>query len=133
MIVVGDTGYKSTLRHNRATRFESEEKARKFAADNGVFNGEFRQATNATHVPKPKVDTNKVLALARKHLGENSSARACMASAVTAQNDGDLDLAARWALRSLAHSVGILHADYTSAFKAAGITGEVRLVTAAFA
>ena len=78
-----------------------------------------------------KLDTNKVLTLARQHLTTNSLARACMASAVVAHDAGDLDLAARWALRSLAHSVGILHPDYTRAFNASGIPGEVRLVCVA--
>lgn len=77
-----------------------------------------------------KLDTNKVLTLARQHLGTNSSARACMADAVKAHDSGDLNLAARWALRSLAHSVGILHPDYMRAFHASGVGGEVRLVSA---
>ena len=75
-----------------------------------------------------RIDTNKVLMLARKHLGQNSSARSCMADAINALNTGDLDLATRWALRSLAHSVGIFHADYVTAFNASGLNGGSRLV-----
>ena len=73
-------------------------------------------------------DSDKVYRIARKHLGENSSARVCMASAMTAQSNGNLDNSMRWALRSIAHSFGILHPDYLVAFNAAVIDGEVRLV-----
>lgn len=61
LIAVGETGFKSTLRHNRATRFESEEQARKFAADNGVFNVEFRPATNVTHKPESQTERQEKL------------------------------------------------------------------------
>jgi hypothetical protein len=75
-----------------------------------------------------KLDTDKVLNIARQHLGNNSSARACMTDAIKAKDAGNLDMAARWALRSIAHSVGILHPDYSKAFRASGVQGEVRLV-----
>ncbi len=73
--------------------------------------------------------THKVLMLARKHLGQNSSARVCMSDAIRAIDRGDIDRAERMALRSLAHSVGILHADYSAAFHASGIEGNVHLVS----
>lgn len=77
----------------------------------------------------PSPNTAALLALARKHLN-GSSARACMADAVAAQDKGDLALAERWALRSLAHSVGILHADYARAFRQVyGADVPVTLVT----
>jgi hypothetical protein len=62
--------------------------------------------------------TEQVLILARKHLGQGtmeSSARLCLADAVTQRDAGDLDAARRWAIKSLAYSVGIFHADYQRA------------------
>ena len=65
------------------------------------------------------MQTEKVLILARKHLGNNavmeSSARFCMAEAVARMNEDKPDLARSWAIRSLEYSVGIFHADYRSA------------------
>lgn len=57
---------------------------------------------------------DKTLALARKHLTEasNGSDRFCMYEAIKAQDRGDLDAAKMWAIKSLAHSVGIFHNDY---------------------
>lgn len=52
-----------------------------------------------------------------------------MNDAMIMLNRGELENSVIWALRSLAHSVGILHPDYTKAFKASGISGEVRLVS----
>lgn len=79
-----------------------------------------------------RIDTAKVFALARKHLGNgsayDSSARSCMADAMRLQTD-DTPRAMVYALRSLAYSIGILHADYARAFHASGIGGEVRLVS----
>lgn len=66
--------------------------------------------------------------LARKHLTNNTSARASMEDSMLARNRGDLDTAIRLGLRSLAHSIGILHSDYKRAFNSSGIGGEVRLV-----
>lgn len=76
-----------------------------------------------------KIDSDKVFRLARKHLGDNSSARACMADAMRQQSEGNLDLAIKWALRSLAHSIGICSPDYALAFKASGVDGEIKLVS----
>lgn len=61
--------------------------------------------------------TDKILALARKHLTENSngSDRFCMYEAVEAMNRGDLTAAKMWAVKSLAHSVGVFHPDYKRA------------------
>lgn len=79
-----------------------------------------------------KTDSTKVFALARKHLGNgsayDSSARLCMADAMRLETD-DLPRAMVCAMRSLAYSVGILHADYAKAFHASGIGGDVRLVS----
>lgn len=74
---------------------------------------------------------DKVLVLARKNLGGTmeSSARACLSDAISAMNGGNHDMALRYALRSIAYSVGILHADYAKAFKASGFAGEARLVS----
>lgn len=77
---------------------------------------------------KHLINSEKVLRLARKHLGNNSSARACMKDSIAALNRGELDLAMRWALRSLAHSIGILHVDYKAAFNASGISGQCGIV-----
>jgi hypothetical protein len=85
----------------------------------------------------PVKNLSLIQSLARKHLGKgemDSSARPCLAdsiksSAKVEMSDEDWQLAAKWAIRSLAYSVGILHADYKRAFKAAGIEGEVRLVS----
>ena len=62
--------------------------------------------------------TDKVMALARKHLGKGnmeSSARLCMADAVHLQERGFLEYARKRALKSLSYSIGILHPDYIKA------------------
>lgn len=59
--------------------------------------------------------TVTVVALAEKHLGAGamvSSARLCIDDARVLARRGDDIGATRRALRSLAYSVGILHADY---------------------
>ena len=64
------------------------------------------------------MDANKTIILARKHLAnaiQESSARLCLADAVAAYDRGDLVAAKTWAKKSLAYSVGILHADYQRA------------------
>ena len=65
------------------------------------------------------MNTDKVLILARKHLGNgavmDSSARLCMEDAVTLAGNGNLDAAKTRAIKSLAYSVGILHPDYKRA------------------
>ena len=62
------------------------------------------------------MNTNQILIVARKHVGNGaameSSARLCLADAVNLYTDGDYAAAERRALRSLSYSVGILHADY---------------------
>ena len=61
--------------------------------------------------------TEKLLALARKHLGGDmeSSARLCLSDAVALFDQGDLKAARRRALASLRYSIGILHPDYARA------------------
>jgi hypothetical protein len=63
--------------------------------------------------------TQKLIELARKHVGNgaamDSSARLCLADAVSLNDKGDLVYAAQRALKSLGYSVGILHADYAKA------------------
>jgi hypothetical protein len=64
--------------------------------------------------------TDKVMALARKHIGKGnmeSSARLCLADAVHLQERGLLGYAHKRALASLAYSVGVLHPDYAKAAK----------------
>ena len=67
------------------------------------------------------MDANTVITLARKHVGNGatmeSSARLCLEDAVALKDAGKLDDAKRRALKSLAYSVGILHADYARAAK----------------
>ena len=74
-------------------------------------------------------NSDLVFSLAVKHVGNNTSARSCLADARKNQMNGDLGTAMNFALRSIAHSVGILHPDYTRAFHASGVSGEVRLVS----
>jgi hypothetical protein len=64
---------------------------------------------------KTLASTDKVLALARKHLGKGdmeSSARVCLADAVHLRERGLLDYARSRALTSLKYSVGVFHPDY---------------------
>jgi hypothetical protein len=62
------------------------------------------------------VSTDKAIILARKHVGNGasmeSSARLCLADAINLQADGDYTNAKQRALKSLAYSVGVFHADY---------------------
>lgn len=62
---------------------------------------------------------DKAIILARKHVGNGavmeSSARFCLAQAIERQEEGMLDAAKSWAVRSLAYSVGIGHQDYKRA------------------
>jgi len=67
------------------------------------------------------MNTDQVLALARKHLGKcsmESSARLCLQDAVKLKDDGELRLARERAMRSIAYSVGVFHADFKKAYKA---------------
>lgn len=67
------------------------------------------------------MNTNEVIILARKHVSNGaameSSARLCLTDAVALQEKGQLDDAKRRALKSMAYSVGIFHADYQRAAK----------------
>jgi hypothetical protein len=66
---------------------------------------------------RKQMTTNQIVIAARKNLGGTmeSSARLCLADAVAAYDRGDMDSARRWAIKSLAYSVGIFHADYQRA------------------
>lgn len=63
--------------------------------------------------------TDNAIILARKHVGNGaameSSARLCLADAVALQDAGNLTDAKARAVKSLAYSVGIFHADYKRA------------------
>lgn len=68
---------------------------------------------------------DKIMILARKHVGNGAametSARTCLADAVTLKDAGDYEGASRRAIKSLGYSVGIFHADYQSARTMAGL------------
>jgi hypothetical protein len=59
---------------------------------------------------------NSAIVLARKHVGNgaamDSSARLCLADAVALFDAGDFDGAKARAIKAIAYSVGIFHADY---------------------
>ena len=61
-------------------------------------------------------EANKAIVLARKHIAAHpaneSSARFCLNDALRAFEREDYRAAHSWALKSLAYSVGIFHADY---------------------
>lgn len=59
--------------------------------------------------------TEKILALARKNLGSNDSARLCMEDAMRNFDASDYVGAQKRAIDSLRHSVGIFHSDYIRA------------------
>lgn len=64
--------------------------------------------------------TDQIIIAARKHCGAGtmeSSARLCLADAVSLYELGDFKHAGQRALKSLAYSVGVFHADYASALK----------------
>jgi hypothetical protein len=66
------------------------------------------------------MQTDKVMALARKHIGKGmmeSSARVCLSDANHLFDRGLLDYAKKRALESLKYSIGILHQDYIKATK----------------
>lgn len=72
-----------------------------------------------------------IFTLARLHLAnqkDGSSARECMAMAMKFSDAGDMVCAERWALRSLFHSVGILHPDYARGWRM--VKGETPVTTA---
>ena len=65
------------------------------------------------------MNTDKILILARKHVGNggdmDSSARFCLTEAARAVDEGRLNAARMWAIKSLAYSVGIFHPDHKRA------------------
>lgn len=63
------------------------------------------------------MEAKQVIILARKHVGENGSARLCLADAVALYDRGDFDHAKQRAIKSLGYSVGVFHADYKEAAK----------------
>lgn len=71
-----------------------------------------------TQGKKLRLSTEEVIGMATRRCindkGE-TSAKFCLHEAVKLLHDGDSDSARRWAIRSLQHSVGIFHADYTNA------------------
>ena len=68
----------------------------------------------ATTAVEVSMNTNQIIILARKHVACSSS-RSCLADAIKASNEFRLDDARRWAVKSLAHSVGIFHPDHARA------------------
>jgi hypothetical protein len=63
----------------------------------------------------------KSIILARKHCGNGcemeSSARLCLADAVSLYDKGDFYYAHQRAMKSLGYSVGVFHPDYVKAEK----------------
>jgi hypothetical protein len=63
----------------------------------------------------------KAIVLARKHIGNgavmDSSARLCLTDAINLFDAGDFEFAKKRAIKALAYSVGIFHADYDRASK----------------
>jgi hypothetical protein len=87
--------------------------------DNGVQARRLCLAGAEAPVEDSKMNTDKVIVLARKHLGGamESSARLCLSDALGLYEAGDLTYAKKRALKSLAYSVGIFHSDYARASK----------------
>jgi hypothetical protein len=56
-----------------------------------------------------------IISIASRHAAANSSAAFCLTEARERIAEGREDLAREWALRSLAHSVGIFAAEYKEA------------------
>jgi hypothetical protein len=65
------------------------------------------------------MNTQQAIILARKHVitgaPKESSALFCLSDAIEMMERGDLESAKKWALRSMAYSVGVFHADYKRA------------------
>ncbi len=63
------------------------------------------------------MNTDSLMIAARKHLGGEmeSSARACFADAIKAQDSGNDQAARMWALKSLQYSVGVFSPIYRKA------------------
>jgi len=70
-----------------------------------------------------------VIIEARNQLGGNmeSSARLCLTDAIRHKDEGDWDMAASRALKSIAYSVGIMHPAYSKAWKM--VHGETKVGT----
>lgn len=75
------------------------------------------------HWVEPVMNLPRVMEIAEKHLSDASS-RLCFRDAQRLQNAKQDLHACICALKSLAYSVGILHADYSTAWRAAGEAGE---------
>lgn len=58
------------------------------------------------------MNTANLIALAARHANKSTSAQSALTDALTTQSKGMDEAARKWALRSLGHSIGILHADY---------------------
>jgi len=65
--------------------------------------------------PVSKATADNAIIIARRHLGTgvmDSSARLCLTDAINAVNIGQYGYALERAKKSIAYSVGIMHADY---------------------
>lgn len=61
------------------------------------------------------MNTDKIIILARKHIGKGkmvSSAELCLSDAIDLYDSGNFPHAKQRALKSLAYSVGVFHQDY---------------------
>jgi hypothetical protein len=74
-------------------------------------------AASAAERNAEMASTTSILTLAGLHADANASAALCVAEAHDRIAEGRDDLARNWALRSLAHSVGVFSADYQWAAK----------------
>jgi hypothetical protein len=65
------------------------------------------------------MNSQTAINLARKHVGNGaameSSARLCLSDAVELHDKGEFNYAKTRAVKSLAYSVGVFHADYQKA------------------
>jgi hypothetical protein len=109
-----------------AVRRYVEQKRRKRTADEAavgldsnrllVSNGSKVRRT-ATSSKEPSMNTNDTIIAARRNLGGSmeSSARLCLADAISLFDAGNEEAAKARAIDSLRFSVGIFHADYQKA------------------
>jgi hypothetical protein len=74
-------------------------------------------AAHAVERNAEMASTTSILTLAGIHADANASAAFCVAEAHARIAEGREDLARHWAVRSLAHSVGVFSADYQWATK----------------
>ncbi len=79
--------------------------------------------------PKTNMNIEAVIIEARKQLGGNmeSSARLCLEDAIRHKDEGNWEMAASRALKSIAYSVGIMHPAYSKAWKM--VRGESKVGT----